>query len=64
MEFVSNVNGTLQHYKTSLRRIVKDYIITLNSEECDMQCVIEKRMCYFKNSSDIFKTVSQALLVA
>ena len=35
MESVSNVNGTLSHYKSSIRGIVQDYIITFNSEECD-----------------------------
>ena len=42
MESVSNVNGKLCHYKTSLRGVVHDYIITFNSEECDIRCVTEK----------------------
>ena len=42
MESVSNANGTLGHYKSSIRGIVQDYIITFNSEECDIHCVIDK----------------------
>ena len=42
MESVSNDSGTLRHYKSSIRGIVQDYIITFNSEECDIHCVVDK----------------------
>ena len=48
MESVSNVNGKLSLYKTSLRGAVQDYVITFTSEECNIQCVIDHTYELFK----------------
>ena len=40
MDSISNDIGELCHYKTSLRGLVEDYIITFNELQCQIDCIV------------------------
>ena len=52
-----NINdcGKLCHYKTSIRGVVHDYIITFKEEECDIHCVIDKTYDLFQKLIEKFQ---------